>query len=316
MDIESKLMQIPIINWLLRLLKEIKLPGFVGMNVYDLVRMYIVGIVKGALTSRAGSIAFSMFLALFPFALFVLTIIPFIPIDGFQADFILLIKQGLPPKTSAAVDMVLVDIANNKYQGLLSFGFLMSIFLMTNGVNALFSAFEYTYHTIKSRSVIKQYLVALSVSLILVFSLMILAGLLVFSNYEIIHLQETGIIGDADFLSSLIQLLIILISLLLGIATLYYFGTIDGKKIGFFSPGAIMTSLLVLINFKLFSIYVSKFSQYNELYGSIGTLIVLMLFIWLNAIILLLGYELNTSLICLKEKCSKDEHSKKDNLPS
>jgi len=311
MNIEAKLMQIPIIRWLLRLLKRIKLPGFVGMNVYDLVRMYVVGIVKGALTSRAGSIAFSMFLALFPFALFVLTIIPFIPIDGFQTDFILLIKHGLPPKTSAAVDTVIKDIANNKYQGLLSFGFLMSIFLMTNGINALFSAFEYTYHKIKSRSVIRQYLVALSVSLILVFSLMVLAGILVFSNYEFAHLQANRIIKNAHFLSNLVQILIIIISIFLGIATLYYFGTIDGKKIGFFSPGAIMTSLLMLLNFKLFSFYVSKFSQYNELYGSIGTLIVLMLFIWLNAIILLLGYELNTSLICLKKECDKNEHPTK-----
>lgn len=305
MRFEDKLLQIPILNWLINILKTIKLPGFEGLSIYNLVRMYVIGIVKGALTSRAGSIAFSIFLALFPFALFVLTIIPFIPIDGFQADFILLIKQALPPKTSEAVDMVLIDIANNKYQGLLSFGFLMSIFLMTNGINALFSAFEYTYHTINTRSVIRQYLVALSVSLLLVFSLMILSGILVFSNYEITHLQESGVLKNASFISGLVQMLILLVSLFLGIATLYFFGTIDGKKIGFFSPGAIMTTLLVLANFKLFSIYVSKFSQYNQLYGSIGTLIVLMLFIWLNAIILLLGYELNTSLICLKKENSK-----------
>ncbi len=309
MNFEDKLLQIPLLSWLIKLLKTIKLPGFEGLSIYDLFRMYVIGIVKGALTSRAGSIAFSIFLALFPFALFVLTIIPFIPIDGFQADFILLIKQALPPKTSDAVDMVLIDIANNKYQGLLSFGFLMSIFLMTNGINALFSAFEYTYHTIKTRSVIKQYLVALSVSLLLVFSLIIIASILVFSNYGIQQFQDRGVIENTSFISNSFQMFILLVSLFLGIATLYFFGTIDGKKIGFFSPGAIMTTLLVLLNFKLFSIYVSKFSQYNQLYGSIGTLIVLMLFIWLNAIILLLGYELNTSLICLKKEGRKENSS-------
>jgi membrane protein len=304
MNFEDKLKQIPILNWLIKILETIKLPGFEGLSIYDLFRMYVIGIVKGALTSRAGSIAFSLFLALFPFALFVLTIIPFIPIDGFQADFILLIKQALPPKTSDAVDMVLIDIANNKYQGLLSFGFLMSIFLMTNGINALFSAFEYTYHTIKTRSVIRQYLVALSVSLLLVFSLITLASVLVFSNYGIQRFQESGVIENVSFISDSLQMLILLVSLFLGIATLYFFGTKEGKKNGFFSPGAIMSTLLVLLNFKLFSIYVSKFSQYNQLYGSIGTLIVLMLFIWLNAIILLLGYELNTSLTCLKKEDS------------
>ena len=267
--------------------------------------MYIIGIVKGALTSRAGSIAFSLFLALFPFALFVLTIIPFIPIDGFQNDFILLIKQGLPPKTSDAVDAVLFDIANNKYKGLLSFGFLVSIFLMTNGINALFSAFEYTHHTIETRSVIRQYAVALSVSLLLVFSLILIVSLLVLISYSVNQMQLNGWIEDASLWKNSAQLLTLFITLFMGVAILYYFGTIDGKKIGFFSPGVIMTCLLILANFKLFSLYVSKFSQYNELYGSIGTLIVLMLFIWLNAIILLLGYELNTSLICLKKESNR-----------
>ena len=302
MDLEQRLMQIPILNWFLKILKTIKLPGFEGLSLYNLFRMYIIGIVKGALTSRASSIAFSLFLALFPFALFVLTIIPTIPIEGFQEDFILLIKQGLPPKTSDAVDAVLFDIANNKQLGLMSFGFLLSMFLMTNGINALFSAFEDTYHTIKTRNIIRQYAVALSVSLLLVFSLIFIVSFLILISYGFNQMQLKGWIENASLLKNIAQSVILLITLVIGVAILYYFGTKDGKKIGFFSPGVIMTSLLILANFKLFSIYISKFSQYNELYGSIGTLIVLMLFIWLNAIILLLGYELNTSLICLKNE--------------
>ncbi len=307
--LEEQLNHIPILNWVFRLLKQLKLPGFNGMSTYDLLRMYLIGIVKGALTARASSIAFSLFLALFPFALFVLTIIPFIPIDGFQTDFILLIKQTLPPKTSDAVDMVLFDIANNKYQGLLSFGFIMSLFLMTNGMNALFSAFEYTYHTIKARSIFRQYLVALSVSLLFVFSLILIVSFLIFISYFINELQLKGVVENVAFWKNGIQLIIIVFTLFLSLSTLYFFGTIHGNKISFFSPGAIMSTLLVLINFKLFSFYISTFSQYNQLYGSIGTLIVLMLFIWLNAIILLLGYELNTSLICLKGSINKTDSS-------
>ncbi|NCP20515.1 MAG: ribonuclease BN [Flavobacteriales bacterium CG_4_8_14_3_um_filter_35_10] len=305
--IEERFMRIPILNWVFRLLKTIKLPGFNGMNIYDLLRMYVIGIIKGALTARAGSIAFSIFLALFPFALFVLTIIPFIPIDNFQVDFILFIKQALPPKTSDAVDLVLFDIANNKYQGLLSFGFFMSIFLMANGMSALFSAFEYTYHNIKTRSIIGQYFVALYVSLLFVFALIVIASFLVFSNYFINELALKGFLSHAVFWNKSIQIVVILLTLFVSIATLYFYGTLHGKKNHFFSPGAIMSTILVLLNFKLFSVYVSKFSQYNQLYGSIGTLIVLMLFIWLNAIILLLGYELNTSISCLRDR-SDQEH--------
>lgn len=303
---EDKLTKIPLLNWVFKLLKTIKLPGFNGMNIYDLLRMYVIGIVKGAITARASSIAFSLFLALFPFALFVLTIIPFIPIDNFQVDFILLIKQALPPKTSDAVDLVLYDIANNKYQGLLSFGFFMSIFLMANGMSALFSAFEYTYHTIKTRSIIGQYLAALSVSMLFVFTLIIIVSFLILSSYFINELELNGLISHSNFWKKSIQFVVILATLFISISTLYFYGTLHGRKNHFFSPGAIMSTLLVLLNFKLFSIYVSKFSQYNQLYGSIGTLIVLMLFIWLNAIIILLGYELNTSIVCLKDDSKKE----------
>src|SRR5210317_453592 len=138
MSAKLKLLKIPVIRWLFNLLHKIKIPGMEGMNLYDLLDLYLSGIIKGALTSRAGSIAFSFFIALFPFALFVLTLIPFVPIEEFQDDFIEFIFKIMPSKdASDAVAHVLNDIATNKYGELLSFGFILSIFLMTNGVNAI-----------------------------------------------------------------------------------------------------------------------------------------------------------------------------------
>ena len=95
-SVEDKLLKIPILNWLVRIGKSIKIPGLQGMSLYDIIEMYIIGIVKGALTSRAGGIAFSFFMALFPFLLFILTLIPYVPVEGFQADFLFMIKQLLP----------------------------------------------------------------------------------------------------------------------------------------------------------------------------------------------------------------------------
>ena len=139
--IEEKLLKVPILNILVKLGKKIKVPGLQGMSLYDLLEMYFLGIIKGALTSRAGAIAFSFFMALFPFLLFILTLIPFVPIDGFQVDFLTALDQILPPTTSESVGSVVDDIVNNRYSGLLSFGVLTSIFLMTNGVNAIFWRF-------------------------------------------------------------------------------------------------------------------------------------------------------------------------------
>ena len=136
LEIEQKLDKIPIINQLVRLTKKVKLPWLEGLSFYDLIELYIIGIVKGAFSYRAGAIAFSFFMALFPFALFILNLIPFIPIEGFQNDFLRFVEEGVPPNTFEAIKTIIDDILNNSYQGLLSSGFILSIFLMSNGLKS------------------------------------------------------------------------------------------------------------------------------------------------------------------------------------
>ena len=313
---KRKSINIPILNWLVKFLHGIRIPGLEGMNLYDLLEMYISGIVKGALTSRAGSIAFSFFIALFPFALFVLTLIPFVPIEGFQDDFMLLVFKVMPSRdASDAVAHVLNDIANNKYGELLSFGFFLSIFLMTNGVNAILSGFEYTYHEIQTRTVIRQYMVSLAISLVLSLLLLITVGIIVLLELLINSLNQQGMVQDTHFWLSSLQFLVVVGMIFISISLLYYFGTREGRNSPFFSPGTILTIILFLLNFKIFQIYLEKFGQYNELYGSIGTVLIIMLFIWLNSIILLLGFELNASLLKLhhknmENKKERDPHHK------
>lgn len=300
---DTRLLKSPIIRWFIRFLQSIKIPGLGGMNLYDLLEMYSSGIIKGALTSRAGSIAFSFFIALFPFALFVLTLIPFVPIEGFQDDFMSFIFKVMPSKeASDAVAYVLNDIANNKYGELLSFGFILSIFLMTNGVNAILSGFEYTYHNIETRTVIRQYMVSLVISLVLAFLLLLTVGIIILLELFINSLNKQGFVGDAVFWIGFVQIVVLILMLFIAISLLFYYGTKEGKKTAFFSFGTIFTIILFIINFKIFKIYIEKFAQYNQLYGSIGTILVIMLFIWLNSIILLLGFELNISLMKLSNK--------------
>ncbi len=302
MTTEEKLLKIPVVSWFVRLFKKIKVPGLEGMSLYDVLEMYVIGIVQGALTSRAGGVAFSFFMALFPFALFILTLIPFIPIEGFQEGFMQFIDQALPPKTSESVDLVLQDIANNKYGGLLSFGFVLSMFLMTNGINSLFGGFEYTYHKIQTRSILKQYFVSFAVSLVLALLLLLTVAVIIYFKIAIDNLTERGYVSDELFWIEIGRYIIVFAMLFTTVGLFYFFGTKEGRIISFFSPGAILTTLLIIVNFKIFGIYIKKFAQYNELYGSIGTLLVLMLFIWLNSIILLLGFELNAAIIGLKKK--------------
>ena len=295
-------MKIPVLNWLVRIFNKIKIPGLEGMSLYHLIEMYVIGILQGALTTRASSVAFSFFMALFPFALFILTLIPYIEIQGFQQGFMQFISEALPPQTYDAVDAVLNDIINNKYSGLLSFGFILSIFLMTNGINSLFGGFEYSYHQLKTRSVLKLYLVSMAISILLALLLFITVAIIIYFEIAITDLKVKGFVSDEILWVEIGRYIIILAMLFTMVCMFYYFGTKEGRNISFFSPGAIFTTLLIIINFKIFNIYIKKFAQYNELYGSIGTLLVLMLFIWLNSIILLIGFELNATMIGLKKK--------------
>ena len=302
-EIEEKLQKIPIINILVRFGKKIKIPGLEGMSLYDVLEMYIIGIVEGALTTRAGGIAFSFFMAVFPFMLFMLTLIPYIPIEGFQEGLFSFIKDILPPQTFEAVNSVIGDIINNQYGGLLSFGFLLSIFLMTNGVNAIFGGFEYSYHITDVRNVFKSYFVSLGVSLLTSLFLIITIILVILYQVALTKIDKIGWFDTSDLnLFYYGRALLFLLMIFTIVSLLFRYGTKQGKETRFFSAGAILTTIMSLFTFYLFGIYVVKFAQYNQLYGSIGTLLILMLFVWLNSVILLLGFELNASLYALRHR--------------
>lgn len=172
---------------------------------------------------------------------------------------------------------------------------------MTNGVNAIFGGFEYSYHVQEVRSVIRAYLIALAVSLLMSLFLIVTVSLIILYQIALAKIDEISWINIDDIsLFYYGRVLLFLLMIFTIVSLLFRYGTKQGKNIKFFSPGAILTTVLMLFTFYLFGIYVLKFSKYNELYGSIGTLLILMLFIWLNSIILLLGFELNATIFRLK----------------
>ena len=187
--IEDKLSKIPLLNLMVKFLKKIKLPGLEGLSFYDLIELYIIGIVKGALTTRASSIAFSFFMALFPFLLFVLIVIPYVPIDDFKSEFLNFLNSFLPPNTSEFFfQNIFENIDQSQRGGLVSTVFLLSIILMANGVSAVFSGFENSYHEQLIRNVVRQYLYALGVALILAF--LVIFTIVVLGYFQIYVVQR------------------------------------------------------------------------------------------------------------------------------
>ncbi|APS39893.1 YihY/virulence factor BrkB family protein [Salegentibacter agarivorans] len=288
-------------NWWERKTRAIILPGFDGLSLYDLWEIYSGGIIKGTFSTRASAIAFSFFMALFPFLLFMLNLIPYIQfIDDFQLQFLLFMESLLPPDTQEYFNDILLDIANTPRGGLLSIAFIVSIFLMTNGINAIFTGFEFSYHTNANRSIIRQYLVAVGISLIMALLLLLTIILVVYLTYAMDDLKELGLATDGG--AAIVKYVGFVLLIYIVVAMLYYFGTKEARQARFFSIGAFFTTLLIIITTYFFGLYIENFSAYNELYGSIGALLILMVYIWLNSNILLLGFELNASLIKMKKK--------------
>ncbi len=301
-EVEEKLNKIPVVRTLVKLLKLVILPGFKGLSLYDLLEIYSIGIVKGTFSSRASSIAYSFFIAIFPFLLFMLNLIPVIKIQNFQSEFLNLIQRVLPPQTQDFFMPVISDIALNPRNSLLSVTFFLTLFLFANGVNSIFSAFEYSVHVTINRNFFRQYLMALMVSVFLALLLLITVGSVLYGEYIINQLKVNAYIENDFAWINFLQYAVFVIMLYVAISTLYHFGVKEGRETRFFSIGALVTTLLFMLTTYFFGVYINNFSNYNELYGSIGALLIMMFYIWINANLLLLGFELNISLQRLKEK--------------
>lgn len=297
--------KIPVIRNIINILKWIKLPKLSGLSLYDLLQMYGIGIAESAFSYHASAIAFSFFMALFPFALFILNLIPYIPIAGFQDDFLQFVKDGVPPNTYDAIYKIINDILNNSHSGLISSGFILSIFLMANGVNGILGGFESSKHILVKRGFLRQYIVSLGISLVL--SFLLLATVTTIIVFEV-FIQITRI---QDVLSNTVPFIVlgryafVILMILCTISILFKFGTSQTKKSAFISIGSVFTTVLVILDSYFFGIWVVHFSKYNELYGSIGTLLIMMFYIWINCAILLLGFELNATVKKLKQRQSQ-----------
>ncbi len=301
-SIRKNIKRLPFVNRFINFLKSIKPAIFHEMSLYDVIKLYLQGIANGAVTQRASAIAFSFFMALFPFALFLFNLIPYIPLDNFQDDFLVFVSQNVPPNTYDAIANIIKDILNNSNKGLISTGILLSIYLMSNGINALLDGFEMSMHISIKRGYFRQYAIAIGLSLIIAFLLIFtVAAILVFEVFIQKIESQVGLSTNAIVLQ-ICRYVFMGLMVLTITSLLYKLGTKETKQVAFFSYGSVFTTVLFALSSYVFGIYVIHFAKYNELYGSIGTLLVMMFYIWINCILLLIGFELNAFIYKMKKK--------------
>lgn len=289
-------------NKVIEVVKKIKPLGFTGLSLYDVSIFFIKGLQEGAITTRASSLAFNFFLAFFPSIIVFFTLIPYIPIDGFQQTLMEIISNVLPPSTNSATFSTLEDIINNQRGGLLSIGFILALYFSTNGMSSLIQAFNSSYHIRENESIIKHQMLSILLTIVISALVFLTIILIIFGKASIIYMIDYQLINENKLvLLNAAKWVILIFMLFLGITTIFNLGPAIKSQIKIFSPGAILATLFIILTSIVFSYYIDNFSQYNKIYGSIGTLIIILLWIYFNAIFLLIGFELNASIFNAKK---------------
>ncbi|MCY7292531.1 MAG: YihY/virulence factor BrkB family protein [Ferruginibacter sp.] len=277
------------------------------MHFYILLGLewfFIKGIRRGDITARSQALAFSFFLAIFPSLIFLFTLIPYVPIDNFQSQLLGLIQSLLPKDAYMATRETIIDIISIKRSGVLSLGFFFALYFSTNGFNAMINSFNKTYHGADLRPAWRQRMVAILLTLLVAVMVITAIVLLVGHEYVIKFIYKHKFV-NRHFYRLIIEFgkwIIVMALSFFAIACLYYFGPYHKKKFKFLSAGATFATLLIIATSLLFNYYVANFANYNKLYGSIGTLIIVMIYIQFNSMVLLLGFEFNASVDNAKKK--------------
>lgn len=279
-------------------LKKLVLPGFEGVPLQDVFKFVVKGFGKGVLVTRASSIAFNLLMALIPASFFLFTLIPFIPIPNFQEELIRLFESIIPAEAYSFLESTIVDVITRKSGALLIIMFFATVIFSTNGIHALIHAFVVSAHKFRTRTWVAQRKISVVLLLLIVFMISIAGFLVIFGKMGFNRLVELHILERSllSYLIIILKWIIIVLLLFLAISFLYWLAPAKRSDFRFISPGSIVATFLFIVTSLGFSAYVNNFGQYNKLYGSIGTLMVILLWLYLNSIALLIGFELNVSI--------------------
>ncbi len=280
-------------------------------TLYDLCEMFVTKLRQNDLKEKAGSVAFSFTMATFPSIIFLFTLIPYIPIDGLSVDIMESFKEVLPEGIFNTAESTIMSIVHKQHGGLLSFGFFLALFLATNGVLALMTAFDNSYKRKgkKKRTWVRKRMVALFITMLLVFSFIISIVFLMMGEKILGALASNKLLDNAYlvFFIHVLRYITVLFVFFCGVSFIYRFAPTTPRRWRMFSVGAVVATCLSMLLVVGFNYYVNHFTNYNAVYGSIGAMVGYMLWLFLLSQVLLVGFEMNSTIEDLKIKRANGE---------
>ncbi len=295
--------------------KNVSLPGFYGVPIFNVLVFLFLELRNVDMMLRANAVAFSIILSTFPALIVLITLIPYMPVGDIDLVLINTLDEFLPSASMNAVMDIVHDLVNNPRGSLLSIGIFMTLFFASSGMLDLMRGFEKAGHkkTFKKRSYLMERWLAIKmiflvVVLLLVSTVFIVAGnqiiMLLFTFLDLDQLTKTGL--------STLRWVLSFVILYTVISILFRYGPPLKKKFPFVSPGALVSSVLCVMASVLFSLYVDNFGRYNEIYGSLGAFIVIMIWLQANSFIILVGFELNASIAINRDLLAEQTEEERD----
>lgn len=278
--------------------RRIVLPGFEGFSIYEISRFFLKALFQGQLITRASAIAFKLFLAFFPGVIVLLTLIPYVPIPDFQDRLLDTFEEMMPLEVFRFIQGTLEDLVVKKHGTLLSVSFVAGLWLASNSIDAILEGFSGSTNLITWHSALKQRLLSLGLLLALTILSILAVPVLTVSGMVIDLLHARGLLGNELEVYALLaaKWLVAILLVMLGVSLLYNVGDPTTRRFRVFTPGSILAVFLILLVSQALAFVFSNITDYNALYGSIGAILAVQLWIYINMIALLIGYELNISI--------------------
>ena len=290
--------------------KKIIVPGTGKLSLFDISKFFYKEMDSNRLFDSCSAVTYNFVMAMPPTLLVIFSLVPYLPLEGVQSTILETLKLITPnEQIYSSISGVIIDFINNERTGVLSSGILLTIFFSSNGLMGLIRSFERRHLSVNvPRSDLMQRWTAIKMTVLL----LVVAVL----SIAVLILQSQGLneilldwFGNL-FLIRLVSIIVVLLIVFISINIIYRYGPSLSQRVKFGSPGAVVATLLCFITSAGFFFMVNNFIHYNKVYGSIGTLMAFMLWIWLNTLVILVGYDLNLSVLVVKTNL--EEHAEED----
>jgi membrane protein len=295
-------------NWT----KKVRVPGSDGLSLFEIGRFFFTEMRNTKLNERCAAVTYNFLMAIPPTMLFFFSLVPYLPLKGVQKTILETLKMIIPnDKIYSNVRRMIVDFMNHQHGDILSIGILFTLFYSSNGIMGLIRSFEKSHLSMYiERSGFKKRWVAIKLTVLLM-GLVLLSIIALILQRNDLNILLRNLFGTVVLIKTL-SLIIVLLMMFCTIAIIYKYGPSYKEQVKFVSVGAVFATVVSIISTFVFFFLVNNFINYNKVYGSIGTLMAFMGWMWLNTLIILIGYELNVSI--LQGKISRENAVKESKI--